>query len=96
MHGSSPEVATAQELQDFNAQNVADTLWAMAKIDTQVPDVLEVPCTAAAQKMLDFNAQGQIPVIFEALCTVTGAPLPGIVEDLCTVARKRLPTHSGP
>ena len=50
-------IAAAQKVQDFNAQNVANTLWAMAKTGTQMPDVFEALCTAAAQKVQDFNAQ---------------------------------------
>ena len=50
--------AAAEKVQDFNAQEIANTLWAMAKTGTQMPDVFEALCTAAVQKVQDFNAQG--------------------------------------
>ena len=48
--------AVAQKVQDFNARDLANTLWAMAKTGTQMPDVFEALCTAAAQKVPDFHA----------------------------------------
>ena len=49
--------AAAQKLQDFIAQEIANTLWAMAKTGTLVLDVVEALCTAAAQKLQGFNAR---------------------------------------
>ncbi len=48
--------AAAQKLQDFIAQEIADTLWAMAKTGTQMPDVFEALYTAAAQKLRHYSA----------------------------------------
>ena len=42
--------AVAQKVRDFNARNVANTLWAMAKTGAQMLDVFAAHCTAAAQK----------------------------------------------
>ena len=47
----------AQKVQDFNAQEVANTLWAMAKTGTQTPDVFEALGAEACRKVQDFNAQ---------------------------------------
>ena len=44
-------------LQGFNAREIAITLRAMAETGTQRPDVFEVLCTAAAQKLQDFIAR---------------------------------------
>ncbi len=52
--------SAALKLQNLNAQNDANTLWAMAKTGMQVPDGFEAPCTRAAQRVLDFNAEGHI------------------------------------
>ena len=50
--------ASHEKLQDFNAQDLANTLWAMAKTGTQMPDVFEALCAEASRKVQDFNAQG--------------------------------------
>ena len=44
MHCSGPE-----EL-NFEVNELPNTLWSMAKTRTQMPDVLEDLCTAAAQR----------------------------------------------
>ncbi len=49
--------AGVQKVQDFNAQEIANTLWAMAKTGTQTPDVFEALCAEASRKVQDFNAQ---------------------------------------
>ena len=48
----------SRKVQDFNAQDIANTLWAMAKTGTQMPDVFEALCAEASRKVQDFNAQG--------------------------------------
>ena len=50
--------AAAQKLQDFDAPDLATTLWAMATAGTQMPAVFEALCEAAAQKLQDFDAPG--------------------------------------
>ncbi len=45
-------------MQVFNAHELANTLWAMAKMGTQVPGVFETPFTEAAQEVQEFNALG--------------------------------------
>ncbi len=75
MHGSGPE-----EL-NFDAHDLINTPWSLAKTRTPMPDVLEDLCTAAAQKQLNFDAHAlaytlwpmaktgsQMPVVFEARC----------------------------
>ena len=44
-------------MQDFKAQGLANTLWAMAKTSRVVPEVFDPLCQAAAAKVQDFNAQ---------------------------------------
>ena len=47
----------SRKVQDFNAQEIANTLWVMAKTGTQMPDVFEGLCAEAIRKVQDFNAQ---------------------------------------
>ncbi len=49
--------AAADQGQDFNAQEVAITLWAMAKTSGVRPEVFDSLCRAAAAKVQDFNMQ---------------------------------------
>ena len=70
--------ATAGEkVRDFNSQEMANTVWAMAKTGTCMPKVFETLCTAAGEKVQDFNspeiantllARCNTPEVFEALC----------------------------
>ncbi len=43
-----------QKVQDVTAQNVANTLSATAKTDTQMSDVFEALCAGASRKVQDF------------------------------------------
>ena len=50
-------MAAAQKVQDFNAQEIANSLWAMAKTGTQTPDVFEGLCAVANRKVQNLNAR---------------------------------------
>ncbi len=47
--------AAAAKVQDFDAQDLANTLWAMAETSRALPEVFDSPCRAAAAKVQDFN-----------------------------------------
>ena len=47
----------AERVQDFNAQELANTLWAMAKAGMVLPDAFECLCKAFAEKVQDRNKQ---------------------------------------
>ncbi len=55
--GSEGARAAAAKVQDFNAQEVANTLRAMAKTSRVSPEVFDPLCRSAAAKAQDFNAQ---------------------------------------
>ncbi len=80
--------ASHAKLQDFNAQDLANTLWAMAKTGTQMPDVFEALCTAAARKLQDFNAQGLANTLWAM--AKTGTQMPEVFEALCTEAAQKV------
>jgi hypothetical protein len=44
-------------MQDSNARNVANMLWAMAEISWVLPEVFDSLCRAVAAKVQDFDAQ---------------------------------------
>ncbi len=54
-----------------NAPALANSLWPMAKTGTQMPDVFEARCTAAAQQVQDFNAQGVAKALWAMATTNT-------------------------
>ena len=49
--------AAAENVRDFNAQELATILWAVAKTGMRMPAVFKALCAAAAQNVQDFNAQ---------------------------------------
>ena len=49
--------AAVEQVQDFNARGLANTLRAMAKTGTRMPGVLEALCEPAADKVQIVNAQ---------------------------------------
>ena len=53
----SPCRAAAFKVEEFDAQEVANTLWAMPKTSRVLPEVFDSLCWAAAAKVQDFNAQ---------------------------------------
>ena len=67
-------VAAAQKVQDFNVQEIANTLWAMAKTGTQAPDVFEGLCAEANRKVQDFNAQNVANTLWAMGKTSTRKP----------------------
>ncbi len=60
----------------------------MAKTGTQMPDVFEALCTAAAEKAQDFNAQG-LAIALWAMAK-TGTQMPEVFEALCTEAAQKV------
>ena len=51
-------MVAAQQIQDFNALELANTLWAMAKTGTQLPDAFGALRMAAAQNAREPRLKG--------------------------------------
>jgi hypothetical protein len=70
-----------KKLNDFNAQGLSNSMWAIAQLCEEAPEFFEALCNEGMKKLSDFNAQNlsnsmwaiaklrkDVPEFFEALC----------------------------
>ena len=76
--------AAAAKVQDFNAPDVANTRWAMAKIDRVLLEVFDSLCRATTVKVLDLNTEEPANTLW-AMVKI-GRVLSEVFDSLCQAA----------
>ena len=77
-----------QKVHEFKSQDLANTLWAMAKTGSGRKELFEVFCQASVEKVVEFDLQ-QIAMTLWAMAK-TGASRPEFVAALRRRAVQRL------